>query len=240
LTGSVTGGTLDTAITVTGGALNIGSQSISGTGVSLTANGITQLAGSTVNGGTGTVLIDGNANPVSLAGAITTSNATASAVSITDATLLQIGDINMTGGAGAKTTLTFTGAGSQAGGTTIQGANGALDINGGTMTLSGNNSYGGATAINTGSAVVTHANGLGNTTGATTVAAGANLTVTGAINVGESITLNGGNALNLNSTAQISGGVTLNTATSNIAVDGSETLITGIIDGPQGLTLSSG
>ncbi len=63
---------------------------------------------------------------------------------------------------------------------------------GGILTLSGNNSYTGATAINAGGILISHANALGTTTGGTTVADGAWLALSGGITAAaETVTIAG-------------------------------------------------
>jgi Ca2+-binding RTX toxin-like protein len=66
VTGTINGGTGATSITTTGGTLAIGGNPISGTNVTLAANGatgdITSSAGGTVNGGTGFVQLTAGRN----------------------------------------------------------------------------------------------------------------------------------------------------------------------------------
>ena len=90
VTGTVNGGTGAVSITTAGGALALASNNVSGAGVSLTGVGVTSTGG-TVNGGSGTILVDGNDGAINLAGALTTTNATATAVRIIDATTAALG-----------------------------------------------------------------------------------------------------------------------------------------------------
>jgi fibronectin-binding autotransporter adhesin len=61
----------------------------------------------------------------------------------------------------------------------------------GSLTLSGNNTYTGATNIDVGTIIATHANALGSAAGATIVADGASLTISGGLNVAEPVSLSG-------------------------------------------------
>ena len=62
----------------------------------------------------------------------------------------------------------------------------------GTLTLSGDNTYTGATTVNAGVLAITHADALGGTGGATTVANNAALNISGGITTAaEGITISG-------------------------------------------------
>ena len=113
------------ALISTTGALLLGANDISGNGVTLTSAGVSSTGG-TVNGGSGTLTVDGSdgitTGAINLGGALATSNTTASAVTVKDGTTVTLAGIS-------------TGAG---GGVTVQNANSAaLDgaINSGTLTL---------------------------------------------------------------------------------------------------------
>ena len=71
----------------------LGTQNVSGTGVTLTGVGVTSTAGGTVNGGTGDILIDGQDGAISLGGALTTTSNTATAVQVIDASTAALGNI---------------------------------------------------------------------------------------------------------------------------------------------------
>ena len=85
---------------------------------------------------------------------------------------------------GDSTNTTFSGVVSGTGGLTKQGS--------GTFTVSGANTYSGATSVNAGTLNIQNATALGTTAAGTTVASGATLQLQGGITVGaESLTLNG-------------------------------------------------
>jgi autotransporter-associated beta strand protein len=102
----------------------------------------------------------------------------------------------------------------------ILGGSGALvKTNAGTVTLSGANTYSGATTITNGALNIQNANALGSTAAGTTVASGAALELQGGVTVGaEALTLNGsgissGGALrNISGNNLYSGTVTLGSA----------------------------
>lgn len=114
-----------------------------------------------------------------------------------------------------------------------------------TQTLSGSNSYTGATTVSgSGSVlVITNANALGNTSGATTVGNRAELRLSGGISVAEPITLNGLGAArgslaaltNTSGTNTVTGLITLGTeATENWIASRADTLnITGGVTSPN-------
>jgi filamentous hemagglutinin family protein len=93
--GTVAGGTIDNLVDIStsAGRLNV-NNNISGQGVNLTGTGVSQAAGSTVNAGSGDILIDGNDGSIDLAGTLDTTSASGSAVVIRDATTVALGDIN--------------------------------------------------------------------------------------------------------------------------------------------------
>jgi hypothetical protein len=103
VTGAVSGGTGATSITTTGGALAIGANPISGTGVTLTANDgtsgdITSAAGGTINGGTGAVQLTAGRN-------VTLNAAVSAGTTVT----IDFGQTSTTGGA-FQTTSSIAGA----------------------------------------------------------------------------------------------------------------------------------
>jgi filamentous hemagglutinin family protein len=124
------------AVTVTGGALG----------------GVTQAAASTVNAGAATILVDANDGAIDLAGTLTTTNNSATAVVIRDATTVALGNVSATSGrvvlgqAGANN---LSGAVTQNASTAITAAS-VSAVGGGVVTLAGPNQIGtlaGATAV---------------------------------------------------------------------------------------------
>ena len=80
------------------GLLTVGGNITSNGGaVSLSGRGITQ-SGGTVNAGAGTILVDANDGAINMAGTLTTTNATTSAVRIIDSTTAALGNINAVNG----------------------------------------------------------------------------------------------------------------------------------------------
>ena len=101
------------------------------------------------------------------------------------------------------------------------------------ITLSGNNSYTGATTVSTGMLIAAHANALGTSAGGVTVASGAALGLQGGITVAEAITglagtgvASGGALVNLSGSNTISGAVAL-TAAATVSTASSSTLTIG-------------
>ncbi|MBR2572787.1 MAG: autotransporter-associated beta strand repeat-containing protein [Loktanella sp.] len=117
----------------------------------------------------------------------------------------------------------------------------------GILTLSGENTYSGTTAIDAGTLRVTHADALGTNAGGTVVADGATLELSGGITTSEPIMLNGagvagGGALrSAGGVNRVTGAITLGsaariTATSNLGITGTST----ISGTNQNLTLDGG
>ena len=135
----------------------------------------------------------------------------------------------------------------------------------GTWTLTGANTYTGATTISGGVLNIQSATGLGTTAGGTTVNSGAALQLQGSITVGnEALTLNGsgiasdGALRNISGTNSMSGAITLGSATTIGSDAGTLTLsgafnnggfllteagagnltLSGVVSGPGGLTMN--
>ncbi|HRQ80266.1 MAG TPA: putative Ig domain-containing protein, partial [Azospirillaceae bacterium] len=153
--------------------------------------------------GSGTLTLSNTGNEAGLTGGVTVSEGS---LSISNDNHLMGGALTLNGG-----TLSLNNAGTVdnaitlgASGGTVQVLNGAATLSGiisGTgaltktggqmLTLSGNNTFSGAFAINANVVYITHANALGNTTGATTVASGATLRVDNGLTVAENLTISG-------------------------------------------------
>jgi autotransporter-associated beta strand protein len=96
---------------------------------------------------------------------------------------------------GAVSVIDVSGTGSLAISSVVSGANGFTKLSGGTLTLSGANTYTGATTVSAGIINIQNATALGTTASGTIVASGATLQMQGGINVGaEALTLNGAGA----------------------------------------------
>jgi filamentous hemagglutinin family protein len=214
-------------ISTAGGALALGGNNISTNGgnVSLTGTGVTSNGG-TVNAGGGTILVDGNDGVVDLAGTLTTTNETATAVRIIDATTTRLG--NITTGAAGVVLLGGNGGDNLSGAVTQAGAinAGTVTGNGGsTVTLDGSN-----TVVNLGEwksadAFVFKDTGGGlNVTGNVETNGGtvSVSTTGGPLALGNSsITTNGGDA-SLAGTGVMSTGGAVNAGGGKILVDGND------------------
>lgn len=162
---------------------------------------------------------------------------------------LQIGNGGTTGTAGSgnltnNATLAFNRSDSLVVGNIIRGT-GAVQLDGGTVTLSGANEYSGQTRINAGVVVLPNATGLGSVSGGTVVANGGQLYVTGNQPIGsEALTLNG--VGDFNSTGALrKGGASVTTyggtvtlaSDATIGVDGGATIaLTNGVNGSGVLT----
>jgi autotransporter-associated beta strand protein len=114
------------------------------------------------------------------------------------------------------------------------------------FTLSGNNTYGGATAVNAGVLNIQHANALGSTASGTSVASGAALQIQGGIALGtEALTLNGsgiasdGAFRNISGNNSFAGAITLGSA-SNLASDSGALTLSGNVNNGGFLLTESG
>jgi filamentous hemagglutinin family protein len=106
----------------------------------------------------------------------------------------------------------------------------------GSLVLSGNNNYSGATTVSAGMLAITHASGLGATSGGTTVASDATLDLRGAAVGAEAITLSGGTLAATTGTSSLSGAVNL-TSASSLSGAGALTLSGAITSNGNGLAL---
>ena len=118
-----------------------------GGNVSLTGEGITSTDG-TVNAGCGTIQVDGNDGAVHLAGTLTTTNNTATAVRVIDATTVALG--NITTGATGTVVLGKAGEDGLSGAVTQTGS-----INAGSLILAGSGDFNLTGAFNTIGSVAT-------------------------------------------------------------------------------------
>ncbi|MFN0077375.1 MAG: beta strand repeat-containing protein [Prosthecobacter sp.] len=193
--------------------------------VSLTGVGVTSIGG-TVNAGSGTILLDGNDGAIHLAGALTTTNGTGTAVRIIDATTVTLGDI--TTGAAGTVVLGESGGDTLSGAVTQTGAINAGTVignTGSTVTLDGNNTVGGLGAFtSTGAFTFNDTTGGLNMTGSVETRGGAAAisTMGGVLALGSnSITTSGGN-VSLTGTGVTSTGGTVNAGAGTILVDGND------------------
>ncbi|TXI62761.1 MAG: hypothetical protein E6Q48_05350, partial [Limnohabitans sp.] len=190
---------------VSAGTLKLGQASAlgvaaSGSGTTVGANGSLDLNSLSVT------------EPVTLAGGRVLNGVLAGDMLLT-------ADSTMEAAAGSSLTLSGVISGSY--GLTVRG--------GGTITLSGNNSYTGNTTVSAGTLKVGHANALGTAAGGTTVAASATLDLLNVAVVAEALTLNGGTLKD--ATSSWGGNIQLG-ANSTFDVGAGDTLtVTGVISG---------
>ncbi|MBC7701227.1 autotransporter-associated beta strand repeat-containing protein [Aquabacterium sp.] len=177
--------------------------------------GITQSAATTINAGTATVTLDANGHDVTLLGAVTTTNGTASAIAINRANNLSVK--TLTSGAAGTITLDVAGAGVQTG--AIGG--GRLDKKGaGTLTLSQANGQVGTT-VSEGTLLISNDNQLGTVPGAATPG---NLVLNGGtLSTGVDLTINAKRGISLSGASTVDVGAT-KTLTYNGVIAGSGSL----------------
>lgn len=132
----------------------------------------------------------------------------------------------------------------------LQGSDGLTKAGSGTLTLSGNNLYGGATTVSTGVLIASSNTALGDTTGQTSVASGARVELANGVTVtGETITIIG-NGTNFNGALQTSGTTNSATWAGSVILGGSDSrlgtgiggtlTVSGAVTGSNPLTISAG
>jgi filamentous hemagglutinin family protein len=203
------------------------------------ANSYTGLT--TVNAGT---LAYGITNALD-AGAVTVNGGTLDIGSYSDT----VGAVTLNSGAISGTTGVLTGTGYDVQSGTISarlgGAGALTKSTGNTVTLSGANSYTGATTISAGKLSAADADALGTTAGTTTVAEGATLEIANVAIGNETITLNGSGigetgVLTGTGTASLAGPVTLATDSTLGATNGNSLELSGTIEGASALDVLGG
>ncbi|WP_052703348.1 Ig-like domain-containing protein [Comamonas thiooxydans] len=215
-------------------------------------------SGALSKAGAGTLVLSSVSNEANMSGGITVTGGT---LQVQSDDHLSSGTLTLNGGTLTNGTSAFTidnaialgasggtfniGGGSGAAQVTLSGVvsgSGSLIKNGqAILELSGNNTYTGATNVTAGTVIASHANALGTTAGATTVASGATVRLAGALTVAESFSIAGTGkavsavnygALHLNSgSTTVSGTVTLTAAADISAASGSTLTLAGALNG---------
>jgi autotransporter-associated beta strand protein len=230
------------ATTVSAGTLNI--QNAAGLGDTAGATTVTAGAALQLQGGiaVGAEALTLNGTGVSADGAlrnISGTNSYAGAVTLGSASRIHAdsGALTLSGGITASNVnLTIGGAGDTKLSGVVRLGTGALTKDGvGMLTLSAANTYTGATTVSAGTLNIQNAAALGDTSGATTVTAGAALQLQGGIAIGaEALTLHGtgvsadGALRNISGTNSYAGVVTLGSA-SQINSDAGALTLSGAI-----------
>lgn len=248
----VASGLTSTVNSILGGSVAL-TKTGDGTFITGGSGGNTHTGAVTINGGVfeiaKTAYVGGinNAAPVSIAlGATLRLNGAAAYTQETIGTLSGAGTVTNVGAAAVN--LVISGSGNTTfSGNITDGANALVlikNVGTDTLTLSGANSYNGATTISTGVINIQNATALGTTTAGTTVATGAALEIQNNISVGaETLNLSGtgigGNGAfrNISGTNSFAGTVTLATASEIQSDTGTLTLSGGVNSTNLGLTL---
>ena len=232
------------SLTLSGSNSYTGATTVSaGTLVAGHANALGTTAGSTtVSNGATLAIADG----ITVAEALTVSGSgvsSAGALQVTGGSATLSGAVTMA----ADTTIGVSGTGLTLSG--IVGGSHALTKTGsGMLTLSGDNTYTGATTVSAGVLYITHANALGTTAAGTTIASDATLRIGTGLTVAENLTISGIGvstgigAVKVNGgTATISGAITLAADASIGSYNSGDTLtISGIMSGGFNLTKVGG
>ena len=215
-------------------------------------------SGALSKAGAGTLVLSSVSNEANMSGGITVTGGT---LQVQSDDHLSSGTLTLNGGTLTNGTSAFTidnaialgasggtfniGGGSGAAQVTLSGVvsgSGSLIKNGqAILELSGNNTYTGATNVTAGTVIASHANALGTTAGATTVASGATVRLAGALTFAESFSLAGTgksvSAVNYGALHQISGSSTVSgtvtlTGDADIsAASGSTLTVSGLMSG---------
>ncbi len=90
-----------------GGVLSLGAWSVTGVGVTMNGVGITQSTGSTVDGGSGDIMLNGGGGAINLDGSLVTTSNSVTATTVHHATTVALG--NITTGASGTTILGIAG-----------------------------------------------------------------------------------------------------------------------------------
>ncbi|UEM24124.1 Ig-like domain-containing protein [Skermanella mucosa] len=204
--------------TNTSGIVKVGAGTLTLSGAN-TYTGSTTLSAGGLSLSGGAAIADAGAVTVA-SGATLTLNASETIGSLGGEGAVALGANTLTAG-GNDTSTSFSGV--------IGGTGGLTKAGTGTFTLSGANTYEGATTVSAGLLVAAHNTALGTTTGATTVATGASLGFSGGVTVADAVTVagaglsSGGALYNVSGSNTLSGAVT---ATANFTLGASAGTLT--------------
>jgi len=245
----------DRITSVTG---NVGITGTAGAGAG--SFSVNTAAGTTVDAGNGTILVDGNDGALSLAGALTTTNATGVAVTIRDATTAALGDI--TTGALGTVVLGIAGADNISGAVTQTGiitAGTLTGVTGSTVTLNGSNVLSNLSAFTTDGTFTLNNAGALNVTGAINSGIGGVTisTTAGALSIGTAGDITAGDVVSLTGVVGINTAGDITTSDDNVTFNSATLLqmnavvidtgagagnitFASTLDGGQDLTLTAG
>ena len=215
--GGAAGGSISSNIATTTGSLTK-----EGSGIWTLSGNNTYSGGTSINAGT---LVMGAANALGTAGTISFGGGTLRLFNTTDHSARFSNAANQayaldTNGQSVSLSSNLTSVG------------GSLTKSGsGTLTLSGTNTYDGATSVNAGALVVINASGLGTSAAGTSVATGAMLDLQGVAVGAEALTLNG-TLKTSTGTSSLSGNVILG-AGSTVDVGGTQLTLSGVVSGAE-------
>ena len=226
-TGATGGITLSNAVTANGSgdvtitakaalAVNAGVTSSSGD-ISLTGLGVTQAASTTVNAGTGTILIDGTGGAIDLDGTLQ-SGGTGTVVTVRDATTVALGTITAASGTVAIGVNDISGAVTQNTGLAITAGTLTVDTNA-AVTLTNTNVIANLGAVTTsGNFALTDAGGL-TLTGASSSGGTYTITTTGVLALGSQNVIASGDVSLTGAGITQGSGSTVNAGSGTILVD---------------------
>jgi fibronectin-binding autotransporter adhesin len=234
--------TFSGGFTLSAGTLVIGNNAALGSGSVTFDDGVTVNSDATARNVANDIdfrnLQIGGTGALTLSGTLTHTRAGGSTLTNNNAAGLTLGNINLASSS-VNREVTFAGTGDTAvtgviaNGGTATASSIVLNATGTTLTLSGANTYGGATTITAGTLLAANDTALGADTTGTTVADGATLAFSNNVNSSEAITISGNGVLSGGALRNVSGN---NTNTGNVVLGATSRIQ---IDSGSSLTLSN-